>query len=303
MRYRNILVTGGDGLVGDALKKIIPDAIFITEHDFDLTHESDVMRMYNILRPERVIHLAARVGGIVDNENHPAKYLDDNILMNTLMVKYAYKNNIARFMGILSSCAYPDIATEYPMKENTMHTAPPCPSNFTYAMSKRIIANQIDAYNKEYLTKYNYIIPCNIYGKRENSNIKMNHFIASLIKKVHEAVKNGHKEISLMGDGTNLRQHLYVGDFVRVIKMMIDNDITKSFNIAPPENLSIRTIAEILTKKMNIGIRFDNMAHGQYRKDIDVTLFKSLIPDFEFTPLEIGLLNCYDYYEKNQSCK
>jgi len=302
MKYDDILITGWCGLVGSTLRKMMPDAMIAP--GFDLTKEDDVRQMYEHLKPRRVIHLAARVGGIIDNIKHPAEYLDENILMNTLMVKYAYKNNVERFLGVLSSCAYPNISTIYPMKESDMNLGVPSAFNFTYGMAKRILAIQIDAYNKEYGTEYNYITPCNIYGETENGDINKNHFIASLIKKVYEAVKSGQKEIILMGNGEPLRQHLYVNDFARIIKIIIDEDITASFNISPPDNFTIRAIAEILTKEMDLDIHFDtSFPLGQYRKDIDTTLFKSLIPDFRFTPLKTGLLNCYKYYEKNQSYK
>ena len=103
-----IVVTGGSGLVGSHLKKILPNAIYLSSKDYNLTSEKEVDRMYNELKPNCVIHLAARVGGIIDNIKHPAQYFTENVLMNTLLVEYAHKYNVERFIGILSTCIYPD---------------------------------------------------------------------------------------------------------------------------------------------------------------------------------------------------
>ena len=209
-----ILVTGGSGLVGNSLKKILPNAKYVSSKDYDLTSQYDVQKMYNEIKPTHVIHLAARVGGIFDNIEHPSEYFEHNILMNTFMVKYARENNVQRFLGILSSCIYPDVVDNYPMLENVLHMGPPTKTNFSYGMAKRSLAVQIDASNEEYGTKYSYISPCNLYGESDKDDEKKSHFVTALIKKIYLANKNNEKFIELYGDGTPLRQFMHADDAV-----------------------------------------------------------------------------------------
>lgn len=295
-----ILVTGGTGLVGTALKKIMPEAVYVSSAEYDLTKEPDVFKMYQCIKPTHVVHLAARVGGISDNITYPADFFDENIIMNTNVIRMAKLFKVERLIGIISSCSYPDKAEMYPLEEFNLFDGPPTPTNFSYAIAKRAMATQIDAYNAQYGTKYSYLIPCNIYGETEEYRDGKSHFIAALIKKVYDA-DYGDRVVRLMGDGSPLRQHLYVGDFARIIKEAIERDLMESFNVAPNENLSIREIAEMLTESKGLKLEFDpTKPNGQYRKDISNYKFKQMFPDFKFTPLREGLNKCYTYYEQNK---
>jgi GDP-L-fucose synthase len=305
----NILVTGGSGLVGKALREIMPHATYVSSGDYDLTNENEVIAMYESIRPYGVIHLAARVGGIFDNINHPADYFDSNILMNTLMIKYAHAYNVERFLGILSSCIFPDKVdlSMYPMKEDALHNGPPAATNFTYGIAKRATAVQIESYNIQYKTKYNYISPCNLYGTSEKDDEEKSHFVTALIKKIFQANKSGADSIILYGDGTPLRQFMYVDDIAKIIKIIVDNDITESFNVVSDENISIDEIARIalrVTNSEHLKIIYDrSKPNGQMRKDLDNSKLKKLIPNFVFTRLEDGIKKYYENYtnEKNNS--
>lgn len=294
-----IVVTGGSGLVGKNLRKILPSAIYLSSKDYDLTLEKDVIKMYSDLKPDYIIHLAAKVGGIMDNINNPAVYFTDNIIMNTLLVKYAYLNNVKRFMGILSTCIYPDKVDKYPMTEDMLHIGPPTLTNFSYGYAKRSLAVQIDSYNQQYGTKYNYLIPCNLYGIGDKDGDN-SHFVAALIKKIKDANINKHDKIILYGDGTPLRQFLYVDDFCRIIKYVIDNDITDSFNVSTYENLSIKQIAEIALDacdSKHLKIEWDRTKpNGQYRKDVSIIKMKNII-DMNITPLKEGIKKIYNSYD------
>lgn len=293
-----IVVTGGSGLVGKNLKEILPDAIYLSSKDYDLTVETEVDRMYKTLKPDCVIHLAAKVGGIIDNIEHPASYFTDNVLMNTLLVEYAYMYGVKRFIGILSTCIYPDKVDKYPLTEDMLHIGPPTPTNFSYGYAKRAMAVQIDAYNKEYNTKYNYLIPCNLYGEGDKDGHN-SHFVTALVKKIWESNKNG-DSINLFGDGTPIRQFMYAKDFCRVIKYVIDNDIYESFNVATDEVLTIEEIANIAIDSCssNAKINWDiSKPNGQYRKDVCTNKMKSII-NIDMTRLEIGIKNVYNEYDK-----
>lgn len=295
-----ILVTGGSGLTGTSLKNFIPDAVYVSSKDYDLTSEIDIKKMFDDIKPNIVIHLAARVGGILDNIERPADYFTENILMNSLIVKYSYLNNVDRFIGILSSCIFPDVMEKYPMIETDLHLGPPPQSNFSYAYSKRSFGVQIDAYNKQYKTKYNYLIPCNLYGIGDKDGEKNSHFVASLVKKIYEANKNGHDHIILYGDGTPIRQFMYVDDLSFVIKEILEKNIYENLNVSTDEILSISEIASIALKacsSTHLKIIYDKTKpNGQFRKDISSEKLKMLIPEFKSTSLECGIKKMYKNY-------
>jgi len=298
MKNKKILVTGGSGLVGTCLKKIISNAVYVTSKDYNLTKENDVQKMFIDHKPDVVIHLAAKVGGIIDNINHPAEYFTENVLMNTLLIDYSYKNNVTQFLGILSTCIYPDTVESYPLNEEDLHLGPPTITNFSYGYSKRCMAVQIDSYNQQYGTKYNYLIPCNLYGDNDKNDINKSHFVTALIKKIYEANKNNSDHITLFGDGTPFRQFLHASDLANIIKLVIDNNIVESFNVATTENYSIKEIAEIALKSCNssnLAINFDTTKpNGQYRKDVSIKKLNTLFPEYSPISLSDGIKNIYN---------
>lgn len=298
-----IVVTGGSGLVGKNLREYLPNATYLTSLDYDLRKEQDVILLYKEQKPDIIVHLAARVGGIIDNINYPLNYFEDNILMNSLMVKYARLFNVERFIAILSSCIFPDRVKKYPMSEDMIHIGPPAKSNFSYAMAKRALAVQIENTNLQFGTKYNYITPCNLYGELDKDDDNKSHFVTALIKKIYFANNNNEKSIILYGDGTPLRQYMHANDLARVIYLVIKNGIFDSFNMATEENYTINEIANIALKVTNsdLKISYDiSKPTGQYRRDLDISKFKSLFPEFKFITLEDGLKSHYASY-KNKS--
>jgi len=288
-----ILVTGGTGMVGRHLQEIMPSATYIGS-DLDLRNFIEVDNFFEKFKPTHVIHLAAKVGGIQDNIAKQAEYFDDNILINTHVLKSSYKYKVKRFMGILSTCIYPDQVSLYPMKEEDLFLGPPAKTNFSYGYAKRCLAVQINAYNEQYKTKYNYLTPCNLYSEYDNfERGKQMHFVTALLKKIKESTG----KIELLGTGKPLRQFMYAEDLANVIKQCIDKDITESFNVACPENYSIH---ELATKSLgclnkDYYIEYNNpQLDGQYRKDVSSNKMKTLLPNFQFTKFEHGIKKVYD---------
>jgi len=292
---KRILVTGGSGLVGKHLQEILPNATYLSSKDCDLTDIKMVRWMISSYTPDVVIHLAARVGGIQDNIKYPADYFDDNVLMNTNILKVSKEYNVKRFVGILSTCIYPNIVENYPMTEEDLFIGPPPPTNFSYGYAKRCLAVQIDAYNKQFGTKYNYLIPCNLYGDYDNlHNESKMHFITALLNKIKNAKDN---KLNLLGTGKPLRQFMYAGDLAKIIKEVIDKDITESFNVAPDFNYSINEMAEAALEVTgnDYEIVYDRPElDGQYRKDVSNKKLLRIFPNFKFTQLKIGLKQVYD---------
>jgi GDP-L-fucose synthase len=288
-----ILVTGGSGMVGRFYKEIEPNAIFLSSKDCDLTDMKQVMETWEKHMPDVVIHLAARVGGIIDNINHPAEYYEQNVLMNTNVLIASRKIGVKRLIAILSTCIYPDSVLRYPMPESLLHEGPPTKTNFSYGYAKRSLAVHIDSYNQEYGTKYQYLIPCNLYGEYDKFG-ENSHFVAALIKKIYKAKENNESELNLFGTGKPLRQFMYSGDLAYVIKHCLDNDIYDNINVATEENYTIKEIAEIAIEIIGEGkitdIKFDmTKPDGQYRKDVSIDTLKRLIPEFKATSLSDGI--------------
>ena len=298
-----ILVTGGSGLVGNYLKKYLPESIYISSKDYDLTTEKGVKEMFLKYKPTVVIHLAAKVGGIIDNINKPAEYFTENVLMNTLLLEYSKRMGVKRFIGVLSTCIYPDVMDSYPMNESDLHMGPPTETNFSYGYAKRSLAVQIEAYNKQYGTKYQYLTPCNLYGIGDKDHESNSHFITALVKKIFDAKQNNKDSISLYGDGTPLRQFMFADDFAKIIYHVITNEIYESFNVAGQENLSIKEMANIAIKScdaQHLKINWDlSKPNGQHRKDVSIEKLKSLLPNFSPLKLSEGIKLVYkSYYDK-----
>jgi len=293
-----ILVTGGSSMVGTHLKTLLPDATYLTSKHVDLTDQADVRRMIKYFQPETVIHLAARVGGILDNIAHPAEYFYQNVMMNTILMEESRKEGVEKFVGILSTCIYPDVMPieSYPLKEEDLFSGPPTPTNFSYGYAKRCLAVQTEAYNKEYGLSYNYLTPCNLYSEHDKFIPGKAHFVADLVRKIVEA-KKGDKKLTLFGSGNPLRQNMYAGDLAKVIKTCLDRNISDSFNVSVSENLSIRETAEIALRACDaeeIEILWDSSKpDGQYRKDVSNQKMLSIMPDFKFTSLEEGIKITY----------
>ena len=301
-----ILVTGGSGLVGKHLKDVLggsnmsknkefnKDVVYISSKDFDLTDIDRVRAMMDFFKPDVVVHLAARVGGILDNVTYPVDYLEENVLMNTNVLKVCHEFDVERVIAILSTCIYPDKVETYPMVEEDLFNGPPTPSNFSYGFAKRCMAAHIDSYVKQYDKKWSYLIPCNLYGEHDKYTEHNSHFVSALIKKIYEA----DEEMELWGTGKQLRQFMYGGDLARIIKYIIDNNIVDNFNVAPKEVYSINEIAEIAKKacyKENLAVSYDNTKpDGQFRKDVDSSKLLSILKDFKFTSLEDGIRKTYE---------
>lgn len=303
-----LLVTGGTGLVGHALQKIKPDAIYVGSKDFDLTKESDVKKMFDKYQPTHLIHLAAKVGGIKDNIEHQADFYYQNIMMNTLVLHYAYKYKVKKLLATISNCAYPDVAKKYPLLEEQLYDGPPAKTNFSYGLAKRMLDVQIKSYNMQYNCNFIGAIPCSIYGPYDEFSDGQSHFLAALIKKIYNANKENKKELQLFGTGKPLRQYIYSEDLAKIIiKLLNEYEGEQILNIAPKENLSIKEIAQIALKSTDsthLKLNFDSkFPDGQFRKDLGSHKLFNIIGNFEFTSLSVGIKKTYEWYKQMDEVK
>ena len=297
-----ILITGASGMVGRSLKDLLPDAYTPSSKELDLTNSELVKDYFHTHNFDYVVHLAAYVGSLHDNIENSTLYFDNNVLMNTLVTKYAYESGVKNFLGILSSCIYPNNLKTFPIAEDKLHLGAPHPSLMSYAYAKRSHAVQLDAYKKRFNVNYNYLIPCNLYGIVSEHHEGRSHFVNDLIFKIINSQKNNNNYITLFGDGTPLRQFMHASDLARVISKYISDNCSESFNVAPDINMSIEDFALTAIRVCHNGemsIKYDDSKpNGQYRKDVDTTIFNQQIKNFKFKPLVEGIKEVYEYYKK-----
>jgi GDP-L-fucose synthase len=296
------LVTGGSGFVGKNLKTQNPDWVYINSKDFDLKDLECCLAMLDKFKPDVVIHLAGRVGGIKDNLENPASFYYDNITINTNVVHACYLKKVSRLIASLSTCAFPDNLKVYPFREEDIFLGPPTKSNFSYGYAKRALLVQINAYRKQYGVNYSTFSPSNIYGPFDNFSSDKSHFVPAMIRKLISAKESS--EVTFWGSGRPLRQQLYVEDLVEILPKLINLDYGEQpIIISPNENLSIKAMIDICLSILNKDIRvtFNNKDDGQFRKDGSNNNLKKLIGDFKFTTFEFGLRKTIDWYLNRKS--
>jgi len=294
-----VLVTGGTGFVGSRLKLVKPDWIYVSSNMYDLTSAKECRYMFRDIRPEAVVHLAGRVGGIFDNVSKQAEYFYINTMINTNLIHCAYKSGVRRLLASLSTCAFPDKVEEYPFTEEDIFKGPPVKTNFAYGFTKRNLHVQALSYREQYGVDYSCFCPSNVYGIGDNFNHKTSHFVPSLIRKLTEA-KNG-DIINMWGTGKPLRQQLYVDDLCQIIPELLENHTSElPLIVAPEENLSIRQMCEMLREQTgkDVKFKFNGNFEGQHRKDGTNRRLLELIYGFNFTPFAEGVLKTYRWYNE-----
>jgi GDP-L-fucose synthase len=297
-----LLVTGADGMVGSAIRKINPaNTVYITHQDGDLTDVSFANRIFNEIQPTHVIHLAAQVGGIGANAAHPGEFFRNNLLMNVNVLESARLIGVKKLLSFMSTCIFPD-KIEYPLNEKNLHNGPPHPSNFGYAYAKRMLDIQSRAYRKEYNCDYITALPANIYGPNDNFNLENAHVVAAQIHKCFLA-KTDNTQLSVWGSGSPLREFIYSEDIARLALWAIENYSEEDPIIfsSGVEN-SIKELIETIARKMEFkgDIIFDSSKpDGQLRKPSDTTKLFKYLPDFRFTPLDEGIGKTVEWFEKN----
>jgi GDP-L-fucose synthase len=298
---KKVLVTGGSGFLGKRLSAHKPEWIYASSRDCNLEDFREVKNYLSTTKPNAIVHLAARIGGIKDNAENQASFYTQNILMNTNIIHCAYLLGIPRILSSLSTCAFPNIVESYPFTEKDIFNGPPAETNFSYGYTKRALHVQTLSYRKQYGLNYSTFCPSNIYGPEDHFNTDKSHFIPALISKLTNAEDGG--EIELWGTGNPRRQQLYVDDLVNIIPTLLEkhnSDIP--LIVAPNENFSIREMADITNNKIdkNLNIKYNGNLDGQFRKDGSNKRFLELVGDFEFTPFDIGIEKTIKWYMEHK---
>lgn len=293
-----ILVTGGSGLVGHALQHICKsypdnDFTFLSRTQVDLLNEQKTIDFFVNHKFDYVIHLAANVGGLYKNMKEPVNLLEDNLRINSNVLKAAHIANVKKVVACLSTCIFPDII-EYPLCEEDLHDGPPHFSNQAYAYAKRLLAVQCASYNQQYNENFVCVIPTNIYGPHDNFHIHDAHVIPALIHKCYLAKRNGEK-FTVCGSGRPLRQFLFSHDFARCLMEILFHYNEKSpviVSVDQVDEISIHSVASMIARSFDYQhmLEFDTTySDGQYKKTASNKKFRTLFPHFVFTSLRDGL--------------
>lgn len=295
-----VLVTGGTGFVGKRLKKVKPNWIYVSSKQYNLKNEKECFNMLEEHKPDAILHLASKVGGIKENSLKQAEFYHTNTMINTNVLECARQFGVERVLSSLSTCAFPDVVKEYPFKEENFLDGPPAETNFSYGYTKRALHIQSISYRKQYGLNYSTFCPSNIYGPDDNFDPDKSHFVPALIRKLSSATDGD--TLEFWGTGLPLRQQLYVDDLVSIIPELLEkHNYPDPLIVAPRENLSISEMIHIGLKKSNknVKITFNNKLDGQYRKDGDNSKMLSLLGNVAFTSFEDGFLKTFKWYEEN----
>jgi len=307
-----VVVTGAYGLVGTSLQTVIElertkehTFVFVSRLQCDFRNAEDVSRLFRQHRPDVVVHLCAKVGGVYDNMNHNYTFLKDNLDINMNVVNACREFRVQKLINVLSTCIFPDKEVTYPLTSDQLHRGLPHSSNIGYAYSKRVLHVASCILADTSATQVINLIPTNLYGCWDNYNIVSGHVIPSLIHKAYIAESDG-TDFGVLGTGEAIRQFLYADDLSRVILRFINYSEKHKLDVivSPPERDEI-SIKCIVDKIVNIvgfkgRVTYDSGAsNGQLRKTTQCDELLQIFPDFEFTPLERGLERTIRFFERN----
>ena len=294
-----ILVTGSDGLVGSALRELISENVyFATRKDADLTNYQATEELFNRIKPEKVIHLAALVGGIGGNLMHSGEYFRDNLQININTLEAARKTNVKKLVSFMSTCVFPNEGP-YPLTPSSLHLGQPHPSNFGYAYAKRMLEVQSRAYRAQWGLDYVVAIPTNIFGPRDNFNLIEGHVVPALIHKTYLAKKEK-TNLTVWGSGKPLREFIFSKDVAKITLWMLDHySDSEPLILTSGTETSIRDLVECVVREMDFSgeITFDETKpDGQFRKPSSNEALLERLPNFGFTNLSDGIKKTVEWF-------
>ena len=298
-----IYVAGHRGLVGSAILRQLKgrgyeNIICRTSKELDLREQLQVEDFFRKEKPEYVFLAAAKVGGIIANQNYPADFLRDNLLIQTNVIDAAYRHKVNKLLFLGSTCIYPKFAPQ-PMKEDALLTGELEQTNEAYAIAKISGIKMCEAYNKQFGTNFISVMPTNLYGPNDNFDLETSHVLPALIRKFHEAKVNAVPNVEVWGSGTPKREFLYSDDLADACIYLMNNFSGSSIvNIGVGEDLSIKELAtkikEIIGYEGEIVFN-TNMPDGTPRKLVDIQKISHLGWKAT-TTLDEGIKKTYEYF-------
>jgi GDP-L-fucose synthase len=306
---RRIVVTGGAGFLGgcvtEGLRKRGCKNILVPRiEDYDLVRLEDINRMYDDMKPDIVIHLAAVVGGIGANREHPGKFFYENLMMGVQLIEQARLRRIEKFVAIGTICAYPKF-TPVPFKEEDLWNGYPEETNAPYGLAKKMLLVQLQAYRAEYGFNSIFLLPVNLYGPGDNFDPKSSHVIPALIKKCVDAIEAGEEKIICWGTGRVTREFIYAADAAEGILLAAEfYNGPEPVNIGAGFEISVKELVEKIAALTGFKgkIEWDSSKpDGQPRRRLDVSRAKKYFGFEAKTAFEQGLKATVKWYRENRN--
>ncbi|WP_186576560.1 GDP-L-fucose synthase [Aquibacillus kalidii] len=301
-----IYVAGHRGLVGSAIvrkleEKGYTNLVYRTSSELDLTDKNKVDSFFESEKPEYVFLAAAKVGGIVANNEYPADFIRDNLLIQTNVIDAAYRNGVQKLLFLGSTCIYPKFAPQ-PMNEDSLLTGILEPTNEPYAIAKIAGIKMCESYNRQYGTNYISVMPTNLYGPNDNFDLETSHVLPALIRKFHEAKLNETPTVEVWGTGKPRREFLYSDDLADAsVYLMNTYEGNQFVNVGLGKDISIGELAEKI--KAVVGYEGEiiyntSKPDGTPRKLVDVTKLSEIGWEASIS-LDQGLKEAYDWFLTN----
>lgn len=302
------MVTGGSGFLGrfvinELLKrKVAAKNIFAPKHqEYDLVNPSKVKKAYQDFKPQIVIHLAGKVGGILANRQNPGSFFYENLLMGIQLIEQARLFAVEKFVCLGTVCSYPKFSP-IPFKEENLWNGYPEETNAPYGIAKKALLVQLQSYRQQYDFSGIYLVPSNLYGPFDNFDSLSSHVIPALIKKFFEAKKGKRNEVVVWGTGKPTREFLYVEDAAKAIVLATEKyNQSEPVNLGTGQEISIADLAKLIAKLVNFQdrITFDNSKpDGQPRRQLAVAKAKKQFGFTAKTSLAEGLDKTISWYKQ-----
>jgi len=305
-RDRKVMVTGGAGFLGRHVvarlrQRGCSDIIVPLIEEYDLRQREDIVGLLKAGEPDVIIHLAASVGGIGANREHPGSFFYDNLMMGMELMEQARRHGVAKFVAIGTVCAYPKF-TPVPFREDDIWNGYPEETNAPYGLAKKMLLVQAQAYRQEYGLNAIYLIPVNLYGPWDNFNPASSHVIPALILKCQEALDSGADHIEVWGTGKASREFLYVDDAAEGIVTGTElYDDPDPVNLGTGHEITIADLVGLIAKLMGFAgeIRWDTTKpDGQPRRCLDTSRARERFGFVAKTDFETGLRNTIEWFKK-----
>lgn len=304
---RSVVVTGGAGFLGSyVVERLLAKGAQVSVpryEEFDLTQLEAIQRLLATTQPQLVIHLAARVGGIGANREHPAEFFYDNLIMGAQLLHESWRAGVEKFVALGTVCAYPK-HTPVPFREADLWNGYPEETNAPYGLAKKMLLVQSQAYRAQYDFNSIFLLPVNLYGPGDNFNPASSHVIPALIKKCVEARQQGLDAIEVWGDGSPTREFLYVEDAAEGIVLAAERyNGSDPVNLGSAFEISIEDLVSTIARLTGFEGRLvwdTSKPNGQPRRKLDTTRAEAAFGFRSHTTFEAGLRRTIEWYLQQQ---